>query len=973
MVRDTKDGNAEGFGGSDASLGPSGEGESLADGIDIGGELRRCLASFRRLKQLLLSPETPPEVLGKLLQQPSLQQRLSALRSSFLSSVDRALPPSVAPSYRSSLRALRLSWRRRLRLEAGGSGGEEGEVVSDGGGDALKQQGPASTAPCCSCCSVPSEAVLFELVSAYLLRRLSESQQLLLPAFHPSLLRETIDITQPGVLRELSDLLLDEQLCMFWCITFICHKAAEAALEENCSSRGGKQSPTLGRVCLSFARRLIEENDAEAELLRSYSHLNAPCDPTTCFFLERGPDASREASNASAANGALREARELHDLSNLQHTLQLQSAAAFSLAAVHRAAKAIRVLGRREKFGEEQRRVASPSDFGQELLGSSSSEQLYRFCERVKDDHFCGALAACSGEKRALLRSRSLLRDGIQLAGASAALVLAAYPLEVVKDVWQVAQKGLGDSSSQATAFCSFVESSSFVSLHRDVMCCCMQSIKHKLERQQEQQLQLRQGGGATVQPLTDVYEDLLYSCYIEQPSVASVMLAAHGVILSTYRALRFSSLVPQGARPASAALLSLEEIDAFLGPCSDFVFPLLISALQLLLRHHDGLQQQGLHSADPLGEAFASQLFCLLDGALLTWQFDRLQSLDGAVLVACELLALLPSQRELLAAEFCARKPASSDLPSQGGPAAAASQRRLLPSGFLRLVKAFTAVVPYGLHALFQLLGALLPQSAFVSAPLQSAVDGEDAECEVADASQALRFIIELSSPLKSILLPPVPGAVRLAEEKEDDSAAQGIAFVACTPLPVEMCVLTLLNFHQSTQQASDSRQPSPVFEASSVNGGVSRWTVLLRGATGMFEEVRLWRMLSCAAASFAEVAQLHRESGGGEGASREAAPLPLHVLWATEAEGRILKEDRLPAGSQCGGLGESPMQTKAPSRFLVASLRWPLNAVEEQGQSIPSRGRRLSLLTLVWLVFDAGLKHQEQQCGPMDSAAFR
>ncbi|KAL8433504.1 hypothetical protein Efla_005458 [Eimeria flavescens] len=942
---------ARGAGAPDGGSVAAGEDPQTPSALEVSAELRKCLASFRHLKLLLLSPCTSPQLLERLLQQQPLQQRVLALRLSFLSSVDRALPPSVSAATCEALRCLQQQWAGTVHAAAAaGCGGVSRSKSGSSSSSTSSTGGTAngSSLPCC-CCSVPSEAVLYELLSAYVLRHHSGQQQLLLPAFEASQLRETVNLTDPAVLRELKDVLLDEQLCMFWCIQFVCTQAAKSSSSSS-SSTSGSSSQRLQQVCRDFAIMLLQQHQLEKKLLQLYTQLDEEPDPASCCFRRQcsnNNSSSSNSSNSSSSGDAstFAAAYELHELEQLKETLLLQEAVVLCLSA---ARSASRVLGS----------TSGSSSSGSSNSSSSwCSESLYRYCSLVYEDRFCGALAARSSERRSLLQSRRLLRHAQQLGGSCAAAALAGFPLELL----------LSSSSSSSAAVCAFVEGPSFASLHRDVMSSCLQNLRETLQQQQlqqqqqqlqqqeQQQLQQQQqqeGGAAfdgTYPQGGGVYSDLLYSCYVDHSAVAPLLLAAHAAVLAGYRRMRSSS---SSSSSSNGSSLTDEEIDVFLSQATDFVMPMVPYALQLQLLQHDLLQQQQQQQQDPLQEAFAAQLLLLLQDGLQQQQQQQ-KGREGS-------------------------------------------------SGVLRLLRAYVSLFPYGAHLTLQLLGALMPQ------PQQQQQQGEEIDCDVANVGPALQLLLLLARPLDSVLLPPIEGLVFSSPSQQQQHQQQqqcadsivtavGPSYVAAAPVPIEPCLALLL---QLDSQGEEEQQQQQVFDASTANGGLCSWSFIPSGCTGTVVQLPLWRFLQPAAAVEAALRQQQqlqqlqlqqRQCSEEEERMQHQAGDPWctptarttasqlqqqqqqkqQAFWCLQMDGSRLEPEslRFPIGKAISSSSSSSNSTNA--------VRWPLSAPgrssSSSSNSSSSRGR-LSLLKAAWLLLDLGLQHQaDDACGLLPPSAFR
>ena len=289
-------------------------------------------------------------------------------------------------------------------------------------------------------------------------------------------------------------------------------------------------------------------------------------------------------------------------------------------------------------------------------------------------------------------------------------------------------------------------------------MSSSLEGLREALQQQQQQQ---QQGGAAHAAAFSqggEVYEDLLYSCYIEHPTAAPLLLAAHAAALAGYKKIRSSNSSSSSSNSSNSNNSSLtdEEIDLFVSQAAEFVMPLLPHALQQQLLQHELLQQQKQQQQqDPVQQEFATQLLLLLDACLAVFPLEDLQCHELSVHCACELLALLPKQRRRL---FC--------LLQQEGLFASQQQQQqqqdeCCSSGLLRLLRAYISLFPYGVNLTLQLLTAILPQPQQQEQQQQQQQGGEDTDCDIIDMGCPLQFLLLLAQPLTSMLLPPIEGLV--------------------------------------------------------------------------------------------------------------------------------------------------------------------------------------------------------------------
>ncbi|PHJ22635.1 nucleoporin fg repeat-containing [Cystoisospora suis] len=597
-------------------------------------EIRKCLVSYTHLKSVLLSfslaDATAAPQMHALFTCPQLLQRFSSLLAPFDPTVDRALPRNTPKSLLHTIQAVRRQFLHQAQAAAEFANG--GVACGPGQGNADNTLGQAASREPAQCGGlfggganttaeqtssgttggsqkvvgedemmvlrrIPSEAVIYEALSAYLLRKFNKQQQLLMPKFDAVFLQEAVDPSDPMTLREIEDVIVDEQVDLFWCLAFIFRAAASYSLSQTRELDGGRGGTSdtqhssnnswadrpcrsgLAAECFAFALSLLKEKSLENGLLRTYDDLNRR--QSGGVLGQQGPPSGQQAGSS------LTEGQGLMALRSLHATLRIQSALVVCITAVYRARSVLRTY-ETPKESEADRRSGTAGCSGDQedneaegkgKKGFMSAVMFHRLVSMITDDCFVGALAACSSEDKRLLQSRRLLLSAQDLADASGVLLVSAYPFDLLSG-------HTGEPEEGIKAFVDLGRTSRFAALHRGVMAPLLNAFRLGLERHMRPldssfgaylcmpSVGVVTGGGGEVSGGNETverenlsaavmpgcadgsgsYSDALYEHLVAQPGVLPILLFAHASALTILRSGRKTSARNPAIQAASSS-----------------------------------------------------------------------------------------------------------------------------------------------------------------------------------------------------------------------------------------------------------------------------------------------------------------------------------------------------------------------------------------------------------------------------------
>ncbi|PFH34290.1 hypothetical protein BESB_074420 [Besnoitia besnoiti] len=637
------------FGATGAPVAPQPAAAASASLAGSSPEIRKCLVSYIHLKSVLLSlslSDSPAHV-RELFSSPQLLQRFASLLSPFDPSIDRALPQNISPDLQAAITAVRTQLARKASQQPRAASATAAPDERDWG------------------VAVPSEAMIYEALSVYLLRKFNKQQQLLSPRLSAPFLQEAIDPEDPVTLREIEDILVGEQVDFFWCLAFIFRTASSSAPAQEAGGKAPDRSgaaesaskkkvddsgtepdepaaaasrapSSLQKACFRFACRLVSEKNIEEGLYRAYEELSRRVDArkgaSQCGAgAPEGGGVKREASGrgASAADAAASQclADDPGRVKALAATLRIQKSLLLCFVAFYRARSVLEACRTGGK---------APSEKGAQ---SFSAATLHRLASMVSDDAFVGALAAGSSEDRRLLQSARLLLAGQEVADASAVLLVSVYPFALFCGGSAPAGRREESQTPGEETLAQLGSADRFAALHRGVMTPLLNAFESQVGRETRgtsvQVLALassvalagdpRSAGDSLADSLaadgaeerssegTAAYPDALYEQFIAHPSVTPIVLFAHAAALAMLRERRkktSAATAERAAKPHTGCretqapfVLSDAEVDAFLNPLLLCGGPSFAAALEALVVVRDGLRQAGsaAAAADPL------------------------------------------------------------------------------------------------------------------------------------------------------------------------------------------------------------------------------------------------------------------------------------------------------------------------------------------------------------------------------------
>ncbi|KAF8817766.1 hypothetical protein IE077_001849 [Cardiosporidium cionae] len=366
---------------------------------DLQVHLKLLFASVSHLKGLLLDEqETSSALLQELLNHKSVLSVFENLLNHYNPNLDRSLPTQCAPALLNVIERVHTALEnRRQHLQGweddqtqtmgkdqrihtfGKTNNEKGDTSSAlnlsqySGGDVKEEDSQSLLSNWGS--DYLSRALIYDALQAYQLRKFNPQIALLQVKSNQKNLLLSLQVEDPGVLRELVDCLVDEQLDLLWCVQAILQIAADA------------QHPFY-TVCNAFVHRLLSSGKLHENLWKTYIRLSDLKPP---FHLT-------EDSPLSLVQYTLSEIRIL---------LTLQNAVIACMCTLSK-------LPECEEY----------------LI-----ENIVTFSSRFMDDNFVGVLNIISQENREILSSTQLLHSAQELASSCILLLMGIYTIDALMTV----------------------------------------------------------------------------------------------------------------------------------------------------------------------------------------------------------------------------------------------------------------------------------------------------------------------------------------------------------------------------------------------------------------------------------------------------------------------------------------------------------------------------------------------------------